>query len=74
LLVIVQVCVAQSQPIDPLCQHLFQTVLDPLRLPVVGEAPGQPPQQTDLPIGLAQEQRTTLGGQPASLELRYDLS
>jgi hypothetical protein len=71
---IVQVFVTQSQPVDSLCQHLFQTMLDPLRLPVIPEAASHPPQQTDLSIGLAQEQRTTVAGQPASLELRYDLS
>jgi hypothetical protein len=56
-----------------LCQHLFQAVLDPLRLSVIGEAASNPSQQIDLAIGLAQEQRTTLGGQPAPLELSYDL-
>ena len=70
---IVQVFVTQSQPVDSLGQHLFQTVLDPLRLSVIGEAACHPPQQTDLAISLAQQQRTTIAGQPASLELSYHL-
>jgi hypothetical protein len=34
-------------------QHFFQA-LDPLRLPVVGDATSYAPQQADLAIGLAQ--------------------
>jgi integrase len=49
--VIVQILIAQRQPIDPLRQHFFQTVLDPLRLPVIREAARHAPQQADLAIG-----------------------
>jgi hypothetical protein len=55
-------------------QHFFQAVLDPLRLPVIGEAARHPPQQADLMIGLAQEQRTPLSGQPTPLELSHHLT
>jgi hypothetical protein len=37
-------------------------MLNPLGLPVVAEATSYAPQQADLAIGLAQQQRTTLGG------------
>ena len=74
LLVIVQVFVTQRQPVDPLRQHLFQALLDPLRLPVIREAASNAPQQSQLAISLAQQQRTTLGGQPAALELSHDLA
>jgi hypothetical protein len=74
LLVIVQVFVTESQTVNALRQHLFQRVLDPLRLPVVGEATSYAPQQADLAIGLAQEQRTALRGQPTPLELGHHLT
>ena len=53
LLVIVQVFVTESQSVNALRQHLFQRVLDPLRLPVIREAARYAPQQADLAIGLA---------------------
>jgi hypothetical protein len=40
LLVIIQVFVTQSQPVDALRQHLVETVLDSLGLAIVGEATG----------------------------------
>jgi len=62
LLVIVQIFIAQRQPLNALRQHLFQTVFDPFGLSVVGEATRHAPQQADPAIGLAQQQCTTLGG------------
>jgi hypothetical protein len=56
LLVIVQVFIAQRQPVNALRQHFFQAVFDPFRLPVVAEASCCAPQQADLAIGLAQQQ------------------
>jgi hypothetical protein len=74
LLVIVQVFVSQRQSVDPLCQHLFQTVCDSFRLPVVREATGYTPQQVDLAIRLTEQQSTTFGGQPTALELGHHLT
>jgi hypothetical protein len=73
LLVIVQVFVTQRQPVNSLRQHLFQTVGDPFRLPVVGEAARYPPQQVDLAIRLPKQERATFGGQPTALELGHHL-
>ncbi len=56
LLVIVQVFIAEGQPVNALRQHLFQAVLDPFGLPVVAEATRNAPQQANLAIGLAQQQ------------------
>jgi hypothetical protein len=42
-------------------QHLFQAVLDALRLSVIGEAASHAPQQSQLAISLAQQQSTTFG-------------
>jgi len=53
---------AEGQPVNALRQHFFQAVFDPFGLPVVGEATSYAPQQADLAIGLAQQQRTTIGG------------
>jgi hypothetical protein len=50
-----------------------KAVLDALRLPVIGEAASHAPQQPQLAISLAQQQSTTFGGEPASLELRHNL-
>jgi hypothetical protein len=74
LLVIVQVFVAQGQPINALRQHFFQAVFDPLLLPVVGEASRYAPQQADLAIGLTQQQRPALGCQPRAGKLRHHLT
>jgi hypothetical protein len=74
LLVIVQILIGQRQPIDPLPQHLFQTVLDPLPLSVIRKAASHASQQTYLAIRLTQQKRTALSTQPASLELSYDLA
>jgi hypothetical protein len=62
LLVVVQVFIAEGQPVNALRHHFFQAVRDPFGLPVVGEAASYAPQQADLAIRLAQQQCTTLGG------------
>jgi len=54
-------------------QHFFQAVLDPLRLSIICKTVRNAPQQADLAIGLAQEQRTTFRGQPTPLELGHHL-
>jgi len=56
LLVIVQVFIAEGQPVNALRQHLFQAMLDPVGLPVVAEATCNAPQQADLAIDLTQQQ------------------
>jgi hypothetical protein len=54
LLVIVQVfIITEGQPVSALRLYLFQTVLDPFELPVIGEASCYTPKQADLTINLA---------------------
>jgi hypothetical protein len=60
LLMIVEILVAQRQPVDALREHLGNPVLDPFRVAPVPEAGGQPVQQADTPAGLAQQQRPTV--------------
>ena len=61
LLMIVQVFVAQRQPVDALRKHLTKLVLDQQRRPKVGETRCHALEQADLAIGLAQQQRSTIG-------------
>ena len=58
---VVEVFVAQRQPVDALREHLTEPVLDQQRRTPVGETGRYPPQQTDLAIGLAQQQRPAIG-------------
>ena len=58
---IVQVLVAQRQPVDALREHLTKLVLDQQRRPPVDETGRHPLQQTDLAIGLTQQQRPAVG-------------
>ena len=60
LLMIVQVLVAQRQSVDTLREHLAKLVLDQQRRPPVGETRPHPLQQTDLAIGLTQQQRSAI--------------
>ena len=60
LLMIVEVLIAQRQPVDALRQHLRKLVLDKHRRAPVGETRRHPLQQTDLAIGLPQQQRTAI--------------
>jgi hypothetical protein len=67
--VIVQVFIAQRQPVDALRQHRFYSVLDALRIAAIGETRRHPPQQFDLAIRFAQQQspavsRYLAGGKP----------
>ena len=62
LLVVVQVLVAQRQPVDALRQHLPDRVLHLLLIAPVTEAGGQTPQQVDLAIHLTQQQSPTVRG------------
>jgi hypothetical protein len=72
LLVVVQILVAQSQPIDALREHLSKRVLDQQRRPPVGETRRYALEQTDLPIGLAQQQRSAFARYLAGGETCFD--
>ena len=68
LLMIVQVLVAQRQPVDALREHLAKLVLDQQRRPPVGETRRHPLQQTDLAIGLTQQQSPAIARYPTRRE------
>ncbi len=72
LIVIVEVFVAQRQPIDALRQHLLDAMLDALGRTKVGETLSQARQQVDPPIHLPQKQRSAVAGQPATVEIGHD--
>jgi hypothetical protein len=55
LLMIVEVLVAQRQPVNALPQHLRQRVLDEQRRTAIAETTRQTAQQVDFPIQLAQQ-------------------
>src|ERR1700691_49406 len=61
LLMIVEVLVAQRQPVDALREHLAKLVRDQQRRPPVGKTRRHPLQQTDLAISLTQQQRSAIG-------------
>ncbi len=62
LLMIAKVFIAQSQTENALRQHLRQLVLDQQRRSAILKTARQPPQQVDLAVHLAQQQRTAIGG------------
>ena len=59
---IAKILVAQRQTEDPLRQHLREPVLDQQRRSAIDKAARQPPQQVDLALHLAQQQRTAVAG------------
>jgi hypothetical protein len=73
LLMVIHILVAQRQPVDALCQHLAQFVLEQPRRPSVGEATRHSLQQTDLAIGLPQQQSTPIAAYPAAVEMSHHL-
>ena len=64
---IVEVLVAQRQPVNALRQHLRQLVPDQQRRAAIAEAVREPVQQVDLAIRLAQQQRSAVAADPAAL-------
>ena len=68
LLVIVQILVAKRQPVNPLREHLRQLVLDLILIAAIAKAARQTPQQVDLPVRLAQQQRPAVARHLAGCE------
>ena len=62
LLMIAKVFIAQRQTENALRQHLSQLVLDQQRRSAIDKAAHQTPQQVDLAVHLAQQQRTAVAG------------
>jgi len=66
--VVVEVFIAQRQPVDALRKHLCQRVLHLFLLALVLEARRQPTQQANLPIRLPQQKRPAIAGDSTSRE------
>ena len=71
LLVIVEVLIAQRQPIDALRYHLGYRMLDARRIAAVEKALGKAAQQPDAPVNLTQQRRAAVGGEPVGGKLRH---
>ncbi len=65
---VVQVPVTQGQAVDPLPQHIPQTVLNLARLPVVGQPPGKRCRQSRQVIRPAQQQNAAVARHMTSIE------
>ena len=71
---VIEVLVAQRQPVDALRQHLGQRVLYPRRISRVGEAGDHALQQADLAGGLAQQQPAAVACHPGAVKLCHYLA
>src|SRR6185295_9150322 len=60
LVVIAEVLVAQSNSVDPLTNHLLDTVLNPARAPMIEEAGGEPAKILKAAIRLPQQKTATI--------------
>jgi hypothetical protein len=72
--VIVDVFVAQCQPIDPLGQHLRHRVINKYLLALVFKTLGQRQGQAQVGIHLPQQQYTPITGERATGKIGYDLA
>ena len=70
LVVIVEVLVAQRQPVDALAHQLAHAVLAALGVAMIAEARRQPLQQLQPPVDLAQQDRSPVGADRAAVKPR----
>ena len=68
-----KILVAQAQRQDPLLDQGLDGVLDPIRIPMVGEAFAQPTQNPGPPLHFAQQDPPGVGGDLAAVEPADDL-
>ena len=73
VLVVVEVLVAQGDAEDSLGQHVPLLVGDPRRVAWVGDDGVEPVDQSQVPVHLAQQQRTCVTGNAAAVEVGDDL-
>ena len=71
---VVDVLVTRQKAEQPLGDQLPHRMLDPPLAPVVLETGRQPRRQVEQRIGLAQQQRTAVGAEPAALEIADHLA
>ncbi len=72
--VVVDVLVSQRQPVDALGDQFGDVVLYPVRVPVIGEAGGQLPQDAGLVRNLPQQQRAGVGCDLAAVETGHHVT
>src|SRR3974390_116708 len=71
---IVEVFVAQRQPMHPLPQQLFERVVRPAGISPVNKALGQALREAQVPIGLAQQQDSSITGKGSSRKISHHFS
>jgi hypothetical protein len=69
---IVEIAVAQRHPEHALVQHRSETVIDAPLIARIAQAATHLLEQTDALLGLAQQQCTTIRGDRAAIEARFD--
>ncbi len=74
VIVIVEVFIAQSQPVDPLSQHLLHGMVNIYLLTVVLKALRQGQGQSQVRIDLTQQQRTPITGEGATGKIGHDFT
>jgi len=74
LVVVDQVLVAQRNPQHPLAHQAHHLVHHQLGRAMIGEAAGKALDQSDLPIGGAEQHRSGLRGHRAAVKGRYHLA
>ena len=74
LVVVVEILVTQTQPVHPLFDQRFDTMLDAIRIPMVGEALAQPTQNPGPLLHFAQEDAPGVGSDLAAVEPAHDVS
>ena len=71
---IIEVFVAQRQPVDALSQQLPHRVVHKYLLPLVLKALGQRLGQAQVDVHLAQQQDPAIAGKGAAGKIRHDLA
>ena len=74
LVVVVEILVAQAQPVHPLLDQRFDGRLDPIRIPMIGEALAEPTQNPGPLLHFAQQDASSVGGDLAAIEPAHDVS
>ena len=71
---VVEILVAQAQPVHTLLDQRFDGMLDPIRIPMVGEALAQPTQNPGPLLHFAQQDAPGVGGDLTAVEPAHDIS
>ena len=74
LIMVVEILVSQTQPIDPLCDQLLNGVLGIPGSPTIDEAAGELLKYPATQINLTEQQPTGVGSDSSPVECRHDLT